>query len=266
MDNFPVPLPDDPDETVARLWDELADFGAARVDEALDHLLAALCELVAAQNAMWFGAVRLADIMPGDPIHGWRPHTIRHLHPSRPRETVAKEQVKNLDQGSVDITTIRNVALAGTFRANRLIDLVPESWFDSEYYQLCYRDVGYEDAIWAGFPINQDVEVYFGVLRDVGHPRFSAAERDTVAYALRGIKWFHRQLMLGHGLLVASIPLSPAERKVLQLLLTEASEKEIAEQLGLAVSTTHQYVTSIFRKYGVNGRAGLMSLWLNRAG
>jgi len=56
--------------------------------------------------------------------------------------------------------------------------------------------------------------------------------------------------------------LAPHERKVLDLLLTEASEKQIAERLGLAASTTHSYITGIFRKYGVRGRAGLMSLWL----
>lgn len=56
--------------------------------------------------------------------------------------------------------------------------------------------------------------------------------------------------------------LASHERKVLQLLLTDATEKQIAAQLGLAVSTTHSYITGIFRKFGVRGRAGLMSLWL----
>ena len=70
--------------------------------------------------------------------------------------------------------------------------------------------------------------------------------------------------MLNHGLPLDSVSLAPYERKVLQLLLTEATEKQIAERLGLAVSTTHSYVTGIFRKFGVRGRAGLMSLWLSR--
>ncbi|WP_316873225.1 PAS domain S-box protein [Ralstonia edaphi] len=56
--------------------------------------------------------------------------------------------------------------------------------------------------------------------------------------------------------------LAPHESRVLQLLLTEAAEKQIAEQLGLATSTTHSYITSVYRKFGVRGRAGLMSLWL----
>lgn len=72
--------------------------------------------------------------------------------------------------------------------------------------------------------------------------------------------------MLSHGLLMASSPLTPAEQKVLQLLLTKASEKHIAHQLGVATSTAHQHVVSIFRKFGVRSRAGLMSLWLNCSG
>ncbi|HET8730024.1 MAG TPA: PAS domain S-box protein [Moraxellaceae bacterium] len=60
----------------------------------------------------------------------------------------------------------------------------------------------------------------------------------------------------------APTPLSPQERRVLDLLLTDAREKEIAARLGLAESTIHSYVASIFRKFGVRGRKGLMSLWL----
>lgn len=56
--------------------------------------------------------------------------------------------------------------------------------------------------------------------------------------------------------------LAPHEHKVLELLLTDATEKQIAQVLDLAVSTTHGYVTAIFRKFGVRSRAGLMSLWL----
>lgn len=62
-------------------------------------------------------------------------------------------------------------------------------------------------------------------------------------------------------------PLSPQERRVLDLLLTDAAEREIAERMGLAESTLHSYVASIFRKFDVRGRKGLMSLWLqHRAG
>lgn len=65
----------------------------------------------------------------------------------------------------------------------------------------------------------------------------------------------------------APTPLSPQERRVLELLLTDAPEREIAASMGLAESTIHSYIASIFRKFGVRGRKGLMSLWLqHRAG
>ena len=104
-------------DLIHALWDELADFDAARGDDAIGHLMSSLCELVQAQNVSWVGAVRLADIVPGDPVRGWRPRTIRHLHPSRQVDAAAQEQMKLLEKGSVDETTIRNVAQAGKFRA-----------------------------------------------------------------------------------------------------------------------------------------------------
>lgn len=93
--------------------------------------------------------------------------------------------------------------------------------------------------------------------------RWLESERLRIGVA-RDITELKQAQMLNRGLLHATAPLAPYELKVLQLLLTDATEKQIAERLGLAVSTTHSYVTSIFRKFGVRGRAGLMSLWLNQ--
>lgn len=255
----------DGEEIIHRLWDELADFDAASADAALDHLLAALCELVNAQNANWFGAVRMADILPGDPARGWRPRAIHYLHPSRPIKEKSQELTRKLEQGSIDETAVRNIALAGSFRANRLVDLASESWFDSDYYRVYYRDIGHVDVIWAGVPINADAECYLGIFRDGRHPRFSIENRETVAAALRGLKWFLRQQMLANGLLVASAPLTPTERNVLQGLLTGQSEKQIAASRNQSSHTTHEYVTNIYRKFGVNNRAALMALWLGKA-
>lgn len=252
-------------EQIHILWDELADFEAAESDAALGHLMAALCKLVDAQNISWIGSVRLDGALPGDPVHGWRVRHVRFLHPFALADNAVREQIKGLEQGdNIDLTTVRNVAMAGTFRANRLCDLAPAEWFDSGYYHRYYRGIGKNDAIYVAFPVNQDAESYFGIWCGPNREPFSVEERDTAAYALRGIKWFHRRIMLSHGLLIASSPLSPSERKVMHFLLTDMAEKEIARQLGLAVSTTHQYITGVFRKFNVSSRAALTSLWLNR--
>ena len=130
----------------------------------------------------------------------------------------------------------------------------------SPFYDSFYGSVGTHDAVFVAFPINQDCESHFGFY---SRKTFTDAEIERLTYALRGIKWFHRHLMLSRGLLLASAPLTPTEGKVLQLLLTDSSEKHIAHQLGIAASTAHQHVVSIYRKFGVRSRAGLMSLWLS---
>jgi DNA-binding CsgD family transcriptional regulator len=70
--------------------------------------------------------------------------------------------------------------------------------------------------------------------------------------------------MLSHGLLAAATPLTPTERRVLHLLLTGLPEKLIAEQLERSYHTTHEWIMSIYRKFGVNNRAALMALWLGQ--
>lgn len=252
-------------DRIHTLWDELADFDAAHVDEALDHLMAAVCELIDAQNANWFGTVRMTDVLPGDPVHGWRPRGIRYLRPTRQTDLRFKELVKKLERGSMDETAVRNVSMAGSYRANRLADLAPTSWFESDYYLHYYRGMGHKDVIWAGVPINADAECYFGFFRETDRPWFAEEERDLVAYALRGLKWFCRRQMLGHGLLVANSPLTPTEREVMQGLLTDQSEKQIAAALGKSYHTTHEHVTAIFRKFDVKNRAALMALWLGKS-
>lgn len=247
------------------LWDELADFDAARSDEALTHLMGRLCKLAGAWNITWMGAVRLDTSFPGDPVKGWRPRVIHHLNPSPPLDEAALEQKEKLEQGVVDITTIRNVEGAGAFRANRLRDLVAPEWFESSYYRAYYQSVGTADSVWVAFPVNGDAESWFGIHRAPDHPPFTEAERDVIAYALRGIKWFHRQLMLSHGVLAAATVLTSAERRVLHLLLAGLSEKLIAAELGRSHHTVHEYIAAIFRKFGVNNRAALMSLWLGQS-
>ncbi len=257
-----------PDETqeeqIHALWDRLADFDATQIDAALNHLLESLCVLVGAKNAEWFGAVRLPDSLPQDPVHGWRPPVVHFLHADKKLQASVKEQARLLELGVANEVLVRLVATSGRFRASRLSDLAPPGWFDSAFYREHYLDCGREDAIYVAFPINSDTESYVGLFRAVGQPRFTARDRDVAAYALRGIKWLHRQLLLSHGLFIAGTGLTPVERSVLKHLLTGLTEKQIAAELGHSHHTTHEYVSTIYRKFGVGNRATLMALWLGR--
>lgn len=252
-------------DRIYRLWDALADYDAAQVDAALDHLLGGLCDLVGAQNAAWAGFVRMAEARGSDPADGWRPPVTHILHPTEKLAAAIHDQWRQLSQRLINAAAVGLIEQAGSFRACRLCDLVGPDWFESDFYRTHYRECDREDAIYTVFPVNEDAESYFCVIRALGQPRFTEQERDILAHALSGLKWFHRQLLLSHGLLVAKTPLTPAERRVLQGLLTGRSEKQVAADLGQSYHTTHDYVTAIYRKFGVNNRPALMNLWLSGA-
>jgi len=252
-------------EAIHRLWDEMADFGADQAQAATRHLKSTLCREVGAWNATWGGAVRLEKgpfhSSTDDPLGGWRVAVTQLLHPIAPRseEGPFRDILDQWDRREIDPSFLLPMRSVGQFRNYSFRRDLPPEWFDSPFYRSHYASIGVHDAVFVGFPINADAESHFGFY---SHQTFRQADIDLLSYALRSLKWFHRQIMLTSGVLIAESPLTPAEHRVLKLLLTEASEKQIAEQIGLAVSTVHQYVVTVFRKYGVNSRAGLMSLWL----
>jgi DNA-binding CsgD family transcriptional regulator len=251
-----------PLDRIHHLWDEIADYDASQVDQALEYTLGVLSSLIGAQNAFWVGVVRMASDRPSDPLRGWRPRAIKYLHPSPADVLFYQQSTRDLEAGVVDASTLSHTRDAGRFRASLLRELVPRQWRHTRGFDLAYRARHVVDAAFVIAPVNAQAESYYGFHRRDGHPRFTTRERDIAAYALRSLGWFHRHLLLSRGLLIAASPLTPAEQRVLRLLLTGLSENEIARRLGLGVRTTHGHVTAIFRKFNVSGRAGLTALWL----
>jgi len=250
-------------EQIHTIWDELAGFEAAESEAALIHVLGAVAELIDAQNAYWLGVVRMSED-ERDPLLGWRPRAIRYLRPLAADETYARQKIRSMGRGDFDESTAAHVRLVGAYRACRLRDLVSPAWFEGETYTIGYVGRGIHDALVVGAPVNLMAEGYYGFHRKRPGDPFTATQRDLALYAMRGLTWFHRQVLLGHGLLVARAPLSPMERRVLALLLTDRSEKRIAADLDVSPATVHTYVRDVMRKFGVSGRSGLIALWLGR--
>lgn len=256
-------LENDDIDFIHTLWDSLIEFPVQDIDGAVEYLMTALCELVNAQNATWAGAVRMADsAVAVDPFKGWRVSRTKTLRISPVTNERMNRLIRTWDRRELDPSFLIAVKEAGKFRGHSFRRDLPPDWFETPFYQTFWSAFDIYDAVFVGFPVNQDAESHFGFHRIAIQSPFSEAEIARLAYALRGIKWFHRRLMLSHGLMLASSPLSPSERKVLSLMLTGRSEKEIALDLDLTVATLHDYVKSIFRKFGVRSRASLMSLWL----
>ena len=59
---------------------------------------------------------------------------------------------------------------------------------------------------------------------------------------------------------LAAVDLSPRLRETGAALMTGASEKQIASQLGLSPHTTHHYVKTLYRRFGVSSRAEFMAM------
>lgn len=252
-------------EHLYKLWDELADFPAGATDQALNHLMKTLVGMLRADNAVWIGAVRMAhgDAAARDPLRGWRVRVSRRFVSGPEIEAIVRRTMKTQDTNA-DMTARAMAARAGVLRVHRMRDGFVDfaAFRRTPQFRFYYTGMGITDRIWVASPITADAESYFLFDLHRTRRRFSPADAALAGAALRGLKLFQRNLMLSHGLLQANAPLSPTQRKVLALLLTEKSEKEIAHILSLTPGTTHQYVVDLYRTFRVNSRAGLMALWI----
>jgi len=253
-------------ERIYQLWDELAAFPSAEIDRAWRYLAQTIVDWIGADTAFWTATVRFLHGARAarDPMFGWRIKAVEFLHPSTEQENIAARYALNNDQKKdPGLCSIASVRGSGTFRVHRLRDghVDFEALQKTDYYRTHYIDCGIHDQLWVGSPISPETEGFFVFSR--ARDLFTEADAALAGAALRGLSWFHRQMFYSHGLLVAQEPLTPTQREVLHLLLSDKSEKQIAAEMGQSFNTTHRHVKDIFRKYNVKSRAGLMAVWLS---
>lgn len=249
-------------DAIYALWEELADFPMGESDAALTHLLTSLCDMLGAQNALWSALVRLPTPLAGDRLEGWRPRLVRLLHPVPAVVESMRQQQDQLCSPEVDVSQVLAVSGDEPFRTRLLFETLPPEWFDGEHYRRHYLGIGFADSLSVRWALNDDVRVHLFLFRSAAAPRFTADDKAPLALAMRGLKWFLRRQLLGHGLLIASTPLTATERKVLRALLDGQGEKQIAQDLAQSPTTTHVQVKSIYGKFGVTKRSALTALWL----
>lgn len=253
-------------ERVFQLWDELAAIPSAEIDRAWRHLATTIAGWIQSDMVYWVATVRLLsdEQAANDPLFGWRVRVVEFLDPPSSAAKLAAHMEVNDRLDEPGMTTIAAVRDSGVFRVRRLhhdfIDL--DKFRQTDYYRKNFVELGIRDELFVACPISPETEVYYVFNRREIDGLFNAPDAEIAGYALRGLSWFHRQMVYSHGLLVARDPLTPMQREVLQLLLSDKSEKAIAAELGQSYNTTHSHVKEIFRKYNVKSRAGLMAVWL----
>ncbi len=258
-------------EAVCALWDKLGQFPVDKSDEALAYLARGLKKLLKADNVKWLAAVRVLHGAKArqDSLLGWRLRASYDLVPDPPayQKMIAwwfRRSTEISADFQIGLATHAIVAGAGKFRVHRLRDgWIPFGKFShSEHYRLHYTELGISDRMWVSFPLNADTESIFLIDRTRNSRRFTKREATLAATVSRGLRSFHRRLFLHRGLQIGGMALSPVSRRIVGKLLTGMSEKEIAASLNQSVSTTHKHITTIYTRYGVNGRAALMAMWL----
>lgn len=257
------------DDDVYRLWDDLADHGAQDMQAALALCLRTLCDWTGSQNGYWMGLVRLPHTAERtDLLKGWRiGASVEMLCP----EFTTPERIQHgtpiMQTPTADAAAQVIVATTGTFRSFSMCTgtFDPAAHEQTKHSSLFDHQPNISSRTWIVSPINADAESAFMFDTCTTDTRFDAALMQRAVEALRGIKWFHRQLLSEHGLGLCAEPFSPAEQRLVPELLNGDREKVIANHLGLTEATLHQYATSIYRKFGVHGRTEFMSLWLRGA-
>ncbi len=254
--------------SIHQLWDELADIPAARSDRALEHLMRTLCRWLRADDACWIGAVRMArgQAAGRDVLHGWRARATHALQEGPARLRLAQQAIREQEYDP-GLSTIALVEGAGKFRVHRLRDgfVDFERFRRTRHFQTYYHDLGVSDRLFTVFPIHADAESYIYFDSHRPRRRFSRRDAALAGEVMRGLKWFHRNLMLSHGLPLAEQPLTPTQHRLLRQLLSGGSETHIAERMKLTRATTHTYITRLYRQFGVNSRAALTALWLSQS-
>jgi DNA-binding CsgD family transcriptional regulator len=144
-------------------------------------------------------------------------------------------------------------------------DLVPDRvWFNSPLYDEYRRPARADHAVMS---ICRTGDA--GCFCMIG-PLRAISERDFSPRETRLLNFFAEELgpLIGRALVSATElgpeTLSPRLRQTLACLLEGESEKQIAARLSLSFATTHQYVTTLYRVFGVCSRGQLMAHVLKR--
>jgi len=246
---------------VYRLIGECQDLGADPV-EWRRTMLDGVCRLIDAPLGMggegqWVGPERRfqfiwgpMNVGPHDPkgLRWWSEHARDHLPEGNPL-------LKPLSHVRAQLVT--------RGREQLLEDRV---WYRCPLCATVREALGFDQSVWSAYGVAGPDEVnVISLARKPGDRPFSARER-------RLLHIFHHELgplvgaRLARGRKDQSRPLSPRLRQTLDRLLEGDGEKQVARRLGLSLPTVHQYITELYRRYGVSSRAELMARWVRRGG
>jgi DNA-binding CsgD family transcriptional regulator len=145
--------------------------------------------------------------------------------------------------------------------------VVPDAtWYKSADFNYYRKPAGIDHCLASICEVSAHGAIAVITLhRGVGDRDFSPGE-------VRLLEFFHEELgrLVGRQLVSATETnpdmLSPRLRHTLACLVQGDSEKQAAARLGLSPTTVHEYVTALYRRFGVRSRGELLAHVMRRAG
>ncbi|MDX1925337.1 MAG: helix-turn-helix transcriptional regulator [Pirellulaceae bacterium] len=166
-----------------------------------------------------------------------------------------------------DLVALVNAPISDALATHRSIlcqrsQLVTSERWKSLTVSAIWNALGFDHFIIAAFPIGPVNYSAVGLHRRLGKPDFSDRDMTIVRLLIGSVDWLHADSLPVEASEYA-LSLSPRERHVIVHLIQGDSRKEVAAKLGLSEHTVGDYLKEIYRKFGVNSRAELLSKFIN---
>lgn len=228
-----------------------------------------ICSLVSANAITWLAFYRGSygrKFWNTKLLDGWR--LVESILPAGENSDsrTGREAFNRLTE-KYDINSIAMLAQsqAGKTRVYRAVDAAGDAMMGKNLLrkEFLARHDNTGQVMLGIYHLDKQAESYLIVHRLRSNTPFSQDDEQRFYQALLEFPRLHYWLFLERGLVKpARRPFSPRQRELIKLMLTPLSEKTIAQELGLARSTTHNYIVEIFRNLGVKSRTEMIQLWL----
>ena len=220
--------------------------------------LLALCgaDRATGGEAAWVGPERQLKILSAN-FSGFEQGSLEHL--------VAYTDYVRVNGPVLDpfLTALRDLPGPLNTRARRQV-VSKRDWYRSELFNEFFRPADCNHQLCSSFDTSANGAIScIGLHRRVRGRDFSEREQ-------RLFHFFHAELgpLIGRVLVSVTDPrpdeLPPRLRQTLHFLLQGDSEKQVAGRLRVSLSTAHEYITALYRRFRVHSRAELMAYAIKR--
>lgn len=148
--------------------------------------------------------------------------------------------------------------------------ITPREWHQSELFNDYFRHDDIDDRLLAvcrmpGSNDSPPADFALTLYRARGDKPFNSRDRALVHLVLTELRpLIGTALDTCRGRELRALP--PRQQQVLKLLLDGASDKAIGARCGLSPATVREYVTAVYRHFGVSTRAQLLAAFLRWRG